>query len=69
MPASIALPALRPDRLTSGSATARLRALVARRRARAELRRLLGTAAYLLADIGLEPDEVVAELAKPLWRV
>lgn len=38
-----------------------LRAIVERRRTRAELRRLLETSHHLLVDIGLDADEVAAE--------
>ena len=40
----------------------------ARRREREELRRLLRLAPYLLADIGLTPAQVAAEVDKPFWR-
>jgi uncharacterized protein YjiS (DUF1127 family) len=49
-------------------AFAQLSDAVARRRLRAELRRLLRTGDYLLADIGMSVDEARAEIAKPLWR-
>lgn len=50
------------------SPVAWLRSMLARHRMRAELRRLLETAEYLLADVGVGVDEVRAELAKPFWR-
>lgn len=61
MLASISLPTFPQDR-RSMPPMAWLRALVVRRQTRAELRRLLETSAHLLTDIGLDPDEVAAEL-------
>ena len=40
----------------------------ARSRERAEYRRLLRTGAYLVRDIGLVPERVAADAAKPFWR-
>ena len=40
----------------------------ARRRYRAHLRRLLQVGRYMIADIGLSLDEVLAEIEKPFWR-
>ena len=40
----------------------------ARRRYRAELRRLLRVGVHLIADIGLPLAEARAEAAKPFWR-
>lgn len=35
---------------------------------RAEYRRLLRTGTYLVRDIGLVPERVAANAAKPFWR-
>lgn len=66
--ASVSLPAFRSDRRPALSVTGWLRTLAARRRSRDDLRRLLKTADHLLTDIGLDPQEVAAEAAKPFWR-
>jgi uncharacterized protein YjiS (DUF1127 family) len=39
-----------------------------RRRRRAELRRLLATGRYLIADIGLDAETVEREILKPFWQ-
>jgi uncharacterized protein YjiS (DUF1127 family) len=65
----IALPTARtsgPSRVADGIVLLEL--WRARRRERAELRRLLRTGRHLLRDIGLAPEQVAAEAAKPFWR-
>ncbi|HMR32417.1 MAG TPA: hypothetical protein PKA13_19415 [Geminicoccaceae bacterium] len=68
MIASTTLPVILQDR-RSRPASTRLRDLLARRRTLAELRRLLETSSHLLADIGLDADEVAARLGRSArWR-
>lgn len=68
--ASLALgfrrPAARRQPAVAGPALAG--ALLERVRYRAELRRLLATADYLLADVGLTRAEAAHEVAKPFWQ-
>lgn len=40
----------------------------ARRRHRADLRRLLGIGGYLISDIGQEHGRAIEEAGKPFWR-
>lgn len=68
MVATVSLPAIHHLPARGVFTTGWLRSLLAQRHARSELRRLLETSGHLLNDIGLGPDEVAAELAKPFWR-
>ena len=61
----IALPAA-PTRAPKGVTL--LTVWHARSRERAEYRRLLLTGAHLVRDIGLVPERVAADTAKPFWR-
>jgi uncharacterized protein YjiS (DUF1127 family) len=45
-----------------------LRAWGARRRYRADLRRLLRLGVYLIDDVGLDREEAIEEARKPFWR-
>ena len=60
--------AVLPDRALPSPQPRGWRLWWARRRSRAELRRLLRVGAYLVADIGLPLAGARAEADKPFWR-
>ncbi|WP_432349821.1 DUF1127 domain-containing protein (plasmid) [Shinella yambaruensis] len=64
---------IRTARLPAPPGLANLGALLAARDARLRFRwdlaRKAAETPHLIDDIGLTPDEVAAEIAKPFWRV
>jgi len=58
----------RPAQRPVGGIGELLRAWQERRRYRADLRRLAGTGAHLIRDIGILPVHAAREAQKPFWQ-